>query len=130
MGDAGSNPGPGRSPGEGNATHSSILARRTPWTEEPGGLQSTGLQRVKHGLATEQQQIRWIKMPRSANFREISILLSTGHYSVIALLRDFLQIPSLRKTACNTRAGVMAEGYCRAFCNSPHMVLPSLVFGP
>ena len=29
------------------ATHSSILAWRIPWTEEPGGLQSTGLQRVK-----------------------------------------------------------------------------------
>ena len=28
------------------ATHSSILAWRIPWTEEPGGLQSTGLQRV------------------------------------------------------------------------------------
>ena len=27
---------------EGMATHSSILAWRTPWTEEPGGLQSTG----------------------------------------------------------------------------------------
>ena len=27
------------------ATHSSILARRIPWTEEPGGLQSTGLQK-------------------------------------------------------------------------------------
>ena len=30
------------------ATHSSILACRIPWTEEPGGLQSTGLQRVRH----------------------------------------------------------------------------------
>ena len=28
------------------ATHSSILARRIPWTEEPDGLQSTGSQRV------------------------------------------------------------------------------------
>ena len=28
------------------ATHSSILAWRIPWIEEPGGLQSTGLQRV------------------------------------------------------------------------------------
>ena len=28
--------------GEGNATHSSILAWRIPWTEEPGRLQSTG----------------------------------------------------------------------------------------
>ena len=30
------------------ATHSSVLAWRIPWTEEPGGLQSMGLQRVGH----------------------------------------------------------------------------------
>ena len=30
------------------ATHSSILARRIPWAEEPGRLQSIGLQRVRH----------------------------------------------------------------------------------
>ena len=30
------------------ATHSSILAWKIPWTEEPGRLQSMGLQRVKH----------------------------------------------------------------------------------
>ena len=34
------------------ATHSSILAWRIPWTEEPGGLQSTGSQRVGHGWVT------------------------------------------------------------------------------
>ena len=34
------------------ATHSSTLAWKTPWTEEPGGLQSTGSQRVGHGGAT------------------------------------------------------------------------------
>ena len=33
---------------KGMATHFSILAQRVPWTEEPGGLQSTGLQRVGH----------------------------------------------------------------------------------
>ena len=33
---------------EGMATHSSILAWRIPWTEEPGGLQSIGVQRVRH----------------------------------------------------------------------------------
>ena len=33
---------------EGMATHSSILAWRILWTEEPGRLQSTGLQRVGH----------------------------------------------------------------------------------
>ena len=46
--DSGLSPGLGRSPGEGNATHSSILARRFPWTEETVGLQSMGLQRVGH----------------------------------------------------------------------------------
>ena len=34
------------------ATHSSILAWRIPWTEEPGGLQFTGSQRVGHDWAT------------------------------------------------------------------------------
>ena len=33
---------------KGMATHSSILAWRMPWTEEPGGLQSMGLQRVRY----------------------------------------------------------------------------------
>ena len=33
---------------KGMATHSSILAWEIPWTEEPGGLQSMGLQRVRH----------------------------------------------------------------------------------
>ena len=33
---------------KGMATHSSILAWRIPWMQEPGGLQSIGLQRVGH----------------------------------------------------------------------------------
>ena len=33
---------------KGMATHSSILAWRIPWAEEPGGLQSTGSQKVRH----------------------------------------------------------------------------------
>ena len=39
----------------GMATHSSILAWRIPWTEEPCGLQSMRLQSVGHNLVTEQQ---------------------------------------------------------------------------
>ena len=35
------------------ATHSNILARQIPWTKEPGGLLSMGLQRVGHDLVTE-----------------------------------------------------------------------------
>ena len=37
---------------KGMATHSSILAWRIPWTEEPGGLQSIGSQRIWHNWAT------------------------------------------------------------------------------
>ena len=40
------------------ATHSSILAWNILWTEEPGGLYSVGLQRVRQDLATKQQQWR------------------------------------------------------------------------
>ena len=47
--DSGLIPGLGRSPGgEGMTTHSSILAWESPRTEEPGGLQSMGSQRVRH----------------------------------------------------------------------------------
>ena len=35
------------------ATHSSVLAWRVPWAEEPGGLQSMGSQRVGHDLVTK-----------------------------------------------------------------------------
>ena len=38
------------------ATHSSILAWRIPWTEEPGGLQSMGVARVGHDLATKERE--------------------------------------------------------------------------
>ena len=38
-------PGLGRSPGEGNGTHSSILAWRILWTQEPSGLQPIGSQK-------------------------------------------------------------------------------------
>ena len=38
------------------ATHSNILALDIPWTEEPGELQSMGLQRIRHDLETKKQQ--------------------------------------------------------------------------
>ena len=50
--------------GEGNGNLFSTLTWRIPWTEESGGLQSVGLQRVRHGLVTKEQQ-----------------LYSTGNYS-------------------------------------------------
>ena len=53
-GDAGSIPGLGISPGEVNGNPSRILAWRIPWTEEPDGLPSIGLQRVRHDFMIKQ----------------------------------------------------------------------------
>ena len=47
-GDLGSIPGSGRYSEKRMVTHSSIHAWEIPWTEEPSGLQSMGLQRVRH----------------------------------------------------------------------------------
>ena len=42
----------GRFPGEGNSNPLQYFAWRIPWTEQPGGLQSMGLQRVGHNCTT------------------------------------------------------------------------------
>ena len=47
-GELGLIPESGKFPGRGNATHSSILAWKIQWTEEPGRLQSMGSQRVRY----------------------------------------------------------------------------------
>ena len=54
-GDTGSIPGSGRSPGGGNHNPISLLAWKTPWTEEPGRLPSMGSQNSGHNLAAKEQ---------------------------------------------------------------------------
>ena len=49
------------------AAHSSILAWRIPWTEEPGRLQSTGSQRVRHDRATSPYILTRIESRDSKN---------------------------------------------------------------
>ena len=55
----GSIPGLGRSPGGEHATHSSILAWRIPWTEDPSRLQSVESQRVGHNSTTNTFTLRF-----------------------------------------------------------------------
>ena len=43
-------------------THSSILAQKIPWTEEPGGPQSMGAQRVRYDGATNTFTSIWMQM--------------------------------------------------------------------
>jgi len=61
--DVGSIPGLGRSLEKEMETHSSILAWKIPWTGEPGRLQSVGLLRVGHDLATEFTHLLSISLP-------------------------------------------------------------------
>ena len=76
--------------GEGMATISSVLAWEIPWTEEPGGLQSMGLWRVRHDLANN---------PFTHFSKETSHLKSvfrgqlklTIAYEIIAFVSYFLQ---------------------------------------
>ena len=58
------------------ATHSSILAWRIPWTEEPGGLQSTGSQRVGHDWATSLHFIENVTIWYSSRLSSTSIFYS------------------------------------------------------
>ena len=55
------------------AIHSSILARGIPWTEEPGGLQFMGLQRVRHDLVIKQQDILHEKYIKKLTSNTISV---------------------------------------------------------
>ena len=56
------------------ATHSRILAGRIPWTEEPGGPQSVGLQRVGHDFVTKQQNYN------ISNSEEMQMLLISNFF--------------------------------------------------
>ena len=68
------------------AAHSSILAWEIPWTEESGGLQSMGLQRVGHDLLTKQQQHNLDKFcisePLSRIPTQVNLLKRLSSFSV------------------------------------------------
>ena len=93
-GDLGSIPGLGRSPGEGNGNHFSILAWRIPWTEKPGGLQSTGSQRVGHDWATSPSPsplfMVELSHPYMTTGKTVALTTGTFVYKVVFLLFNML----------------------------------------
>ena len=82
------------------ATHSSILAWRTPWTEEPDGLQFMGLQKVGHNLANgNNKTFKCWKLPLLTweNFigqwiPNISILLPSALKSISSGILEYLDV--------------------------------------
>ena len=80
--DTGLNPGSERSPEKEMAAHSSILAWRTPWTEEPGKLQSTWSQRVD----TTKHACMSINIWRKKHINLFLILINTPQQSIITSL--------------------------------------------
>ena len=78
---------------KGMATHSNILAWRIPWTEEPGGLQSMGSQRIGHGLATKQQQGQ----------EQVSLSFRTQWGPSSQISDSFLPVATRGRTACPPR---------------------------
>ena len=90
------------------AAHSSILAWKIPWTEEPGGLQSTGSQRVGHNLATKQH--------RGYMFYPLGELWNYYH---VAILKPNLKVKPLKQLYffyVLSRKFCQASTYVRFLC--------------
>ena len=75
---------------KGMATRSSILAWRIPWTEEPGGLQSMGSQRVGHNWATELSLSQMIYNVGSVSGIQQNDLVIQTHTHIGSSLDSFL----------------------------------------
>ena len=78
---------------EGMATYSSVLARKIPWTEDTGRLQSRGSQRVRHNWATN--TFTWSSNPTSGwitEGNENRILKRYMHPHVCAVLSHFSRV--------------------------------------
>ena len=74
-GDLGSIPGLGRSPGERNGNHSSNLARKIPWREDPSSYSPWGCKRLRHDLTTKKQHTIMFEVNGDPQIITIQIIL-------------------------------------------------------
>ena len=73
------------------ATHSSILAQRIPWTEEPGELQSVGSHRVRHDRATNTlEETEVTRDPQSSHNKIKGQTGAMGYYEISCLVRQLV----------------------------------------
>ena len=88
--DTGLIPGLGSPLEEGMATHSSILAWRIPWTEEPDGLLSMGSHRVRRDLACTHAEA--VSLLQQVLFHESLALTENTGLSSVGTMRGFCHI--------------------------------------
>ena len=83
--DVGLIPGSGRSPGEGQGDALQYSCWRSPQTEEPGGLQSVGLQRVRHDREPEHTRLHGCWGQKNQRIKQV--FLPCSEPSVVADIR-------------------------------------------
>ena len=112
---------------KGMAAHSSILARRIPWMEEPGRLQSTGRQRVRHDRATEIHILSAQSQLVSA-LKSLSCSNTSGDSTYISLTRisSSFSVP-------NPLSHILCSGFNERISQFPEkpcaIITPPFLFG-
>ena len=107
------------------ATHPSILAWRIPWTEEPGGLQSTGSKRVGHNWATS----RSLSLRSLEELRRLDggCLISKGGLSLLCWRKETGWLPSVvewRSTGEVRLESWEGDQISQLFLDTQHCALP------
>ena len=89
--------------------HSSILAYRIPWTEEPGRLQSIGLQRVGHDLSDLEHRRAHLFPITTDDFKKCNSTKKSSQALRVSMGEDaFLYHPSLQPPCMPSQAGIVA----------------------
>ena len=96
------------------ATHSSILAWKIPWTEKPGGLQSTGSQRVRHGWAARgsSQPRNWTRVFKSPALASMFFTTSATWEAPgvsLSIVSDSLQPVDCNQPCCSLHGILQAR---------------------
>ena len=117
------------------ATHSSILAWETPWTEEPGGLQSMGSQRVKHDWMTNtftsrsygKSMFRFVRTTKlsskvtshfafpSAKYETSSCFTSLTAFGIVSVLDFGHSNRHVKESRCYFNMHFLNDMWCRAY---------------
>ena len=94
---------------EGIATHSSILAWRIAWTEEPGGVQSMGSPRVRHDWVTKHTSPRKLSCNPYRGLRSFPSVFGTQTFSVESVLAIVPIMPPLLASPRGVATGVSPD---------------------